>query len=48
MPFKFCDIVKITRRGKGKRRRSNDLTKEIAKRQAISDMQKDKEFINLN
>ena len=44
--FKFFQIAKITRKGKGKRRRSNELTKAIAKKQAEMDMQK--ENIDLN
>ena len=48
MTFKFCDIVKITRRGKGKKIKSNLLTKAIAKQKAIEDMRKEKLNLNFN
>ena len=46
--FKFFECAKITRRNKGKKRKSNALTKEIAKQQAIEDMKKEKLNLNFN
>ena len=44
--WKLFEIAKITRRNHGKKRKSNALTKAMAKQSAIEDMKKDKEFLN--
>lgn len=38
---KFCDIIKITRKQKGKKRKSNLLTKKLAEIQAKKDMKEE-------
>ena len=43
--FKFSDIVTIKRRGKGQRRRTNALTKALAKKQAEIEIYKDPTLI---
>lgn len=37
----FKDLVKITRRGKGKRRRSNPISKLLAEQKAKEDIEKE-------
>ena len=46
--YKLFELAKITRRGKGKKRKSNALTKAIAKQKAIEDMKKENLNLNFN
>jgi len=40
--FEFCDIAVVKRRKKGQKRKSNKLTKALAKQQAKKDIETDK------